>query len=95
MKAKKLNFRNILVEVEFDNFKELDCSKAVGNVVHANTQDIGLDDKAREIYRNGEAELDDRQRAEFLNILMGSNLIAAVKVALKKMLEPDNNNNKK
>lgn len=95
MKAKKLNFKNVLVEVEFDSFKELDCSKTVGNIIHANTQDIGLDDKAREIYRNGEAELNEEEMAMALSILMASNLIAAVKVALKKMLEPDNNNNKK
>ena len=48
----KADFKNLMVEVSFDNFDKVDTAKAVGNIIHANTSDIGLDDVAREIYHS-------------------------------------------
>ena len=39
-KKKKYNFKNVLVEVEFDSFKEMNVAKVVANAVHSNTDDI-------------------------------------------------------
>ena len=50
----KANFKKLNVEVAFDEFKELDLAKDLGNYIHANTSDIGLDDVAREIYHSKE-----------------------------------------
>ena len=53
----KANFKTLQVEVAFDEFKELDVAKVLGNFIHANTNDIGLDDVARAIYHSeGEVE---------------------------------------
>lgn len=54
----KANFKNLQVEVSFDKFSEVDVTKALGNYIHTNTTDIGLDDVAREIYYSeGEVEI--------------------------------------
>ena len=56
----KANFKNISVEVAFDEYRELDLAKELGNYIHTNTNDIGLDDTARAIYHSdGEMEVDD------------------------------------
>ena len=93
-KKKKYNFKNVLVEVEFDSFKEMNVAKVVANAVHSNTDDIGIDDKARELYHNGIIELSDEMARVFLAIILQTNLLAALKLALRKMLQPEDNNKK-
>lgn len=54
----KANFKKIQAEVSFGEFKEMDVAKDLGNFIHSNTTDIGLDDVAREIYYSeGEVEI--------------------------------------
>jgi hypothetical protein len=56
----KANFKKLNVEVAFDEYRELDLAKELGNYIHTNTNDIGLDDTARAIYHSdGEMEVDD------------------------------------
>lgn len=84
---KNYSFKDVSVEVEFDTFKQIDLSKDVANAIHRNTNDIGIDDKARELYHNGSVELSADLASSFLLIIMQSDLVAAVKLAIKKLFE--------
>lgn len=81
----KANFKKINVEVAFDEFQELDIAKQIGNFIHANTPDIGLDDVAREIYHSeGEIEISE-QHAKDIVVMVSSDVcmfVAAVKKAI-------------
>ena len=81
----KANFKKINVEVAFDEFQELDIAKQIGNFIHANTPDIGLDDVAREIYHSeGEIEISE-QHAKDIAVMVSSDVcmfVAAVKKAI-------------
>ena len=81
----KANFKKLKVEVAFDEFKELDIARQLGNYIHANTPDIGLDDVARTIYHSeGEVEIDDEHVPAIIEMVSGKNcmLIAAIKRAV-------------
>lgn len=82
---KVYDFSAITVEVEFDKFQEVDTSKNVGNIIHKNTDDLGIDEIARQIYKEGKAEMTDFQAKIVLAILMNSNLLAFVKEGIKKL----------
>ena len=81
----KANFKKINVEVAFDEFQELDIAKQIGNFIHANTPDIGLDDVAREIYHSeGDIEISE-QHAKDIVVMVSSDVcmfVAAVKKAI-------------
>jgi hypothetical protein len=86
----KANFKQISVEVAFDVFQELDIAKQVGNFIHANTSDIGLDDIARTIYHSeGEVDIPD----EYIPLIKAifadknCNMLAAIKKALLAELD--------
>ena len=87
----KANFKNLNVELEFDKFQELDITKDLGNYIHANTPDIGMDDVARDIYRSeGEVEIPE-QYAQDIVIMVKSNrcpFVVAVKKAIIAQLTP-------
>ena len=69
----KVNFKKLNVEVAFDKFKELDLAKDLGNFIHTNTNDIGLDDTARAIYHSeGEMEVDDIHAQQIIEMIKGS-----------------------
>lgn len=53
-----LDLRHVMAEESIDTFTEIDLSKQIGNLIHRNAGDIGLDDKARELYHNGTVEVD-------------------------------------
>ena len=81
----KANFKNISVEVEIDEFKELDLAKDLGNYIHTNTNDIGLDDTARSIYHSdGEMEVDDIHAQQIIEMIKGyeCKFLAGVKRAI-------------
>lgn len=81
----KANFKQIKVEVMFDEYKELDIAKSLGNYIHQNTTDIGLDDTARAIYHSeGEVEISNEHAAMILTIVQGkdSPYLAATKRAI-------------
>ena len=82
---KVYDFSAITVEVEFDKFQEVDTSKNVGNIIHKNTDDLGIDEIARQIYKEGKVEMTDFQAKVVLAILMNSNLLAFVKEGIKKL----------
>ena len=87
----KADFKNLMVEVSFDNFDKVDTAKAVGNFIHANTSDIGLDDVARKIYHSeGELEIPD-EYAQIIRMMIEDRqcpFLAALKRAIIKQLNP-------
>lgn len=87
----KANFKKLNVEVAFDEFKELDLAKDLGNYIHTNTNDIGLDDTARAIYHSeGELEIPD-EYAQIIRMMIEDRqcpFLAAIKRAIIKQLNP-------
>ena len=55
--TKFFDFTQVEMEVSFDNVMTLDISKTLGNVIHQNTGDLGLDEVARTIYKEGKADI--------------------------------------
>ena len=85
----KANFKKLNVEVAFDEFKELDIAKQLGNFIHTNTNDIGLDDTARAIYHSEEeVEVDESHAQLIIELVKGLNcsFLAGVKKAIIKEL---------
>lgn len=80
-KTKIYDFSKVMVEIEFDKYREIDVSKTVGNVIHQNTGDIGLDEVARCIYKTGKAEIQEPHLQEIVAILRDPKtpVLAAVK----------------
>ena len=79
------NFKNLKVEVAFEEFKELDIRKVLGNVIHTNTSDIGLDDVARAIYHSdGNIDISEEYACQIVEFMKDNNcvLLAAVKKAV-------------
>lgn len=56
-KTKSFDFTQVEVEVSFDVKMQVDTSKTLGNVIHQNTGDLGLDEIAHTIYKEGKADI--------------------------------------
>ena len=85
--TKFFDFTQVEMEVSFDNVMTLDISKTLGNVIHQNTGDLGLDEVARTIYKEGKADIPVQYIPAIVEILkMPNSLMAAGgKIALIKM----------
>ena len=55
--TKFFDFTEVEMEVSFENVMKVDISKTLGNVIHQNTGDLGLDEVARTIYKEGKADI--------------------------------------
>ena len=55
--TKFFDFTQVEMEVSFDEKMKVDISKTLGNVIHQNTGDLGLDELARTIYKDGKADI--------------------------------------
>ena len=55
--TKFFDFTQVEMEVSFDEMTKVDISKTLGNVIHQNTGDLGLDEIARTIYKEGKADI--------------------------------------
>ena len=86
--TKFFDFTEVEMEVSFDNVMKLDISKTLGNVIHQNTGDLGLDELARTIYKDGKADIPVQYIPAIIEILkMPTSLMAAGgKVAVINML---------
>ena len=62
----KVNFKEANLEVLFGEFKKTDISKSIGNAIHQNTSDIGVDEIARAIYNTGECEIPEHHINEVI-----------------------------
>ena len=86
--TKFFDFTEVEMEVSFDNVMKVDISKTLGNVIHQNTGDLGLDELARTIYKEGKADIPVMYIPAIIEILkMPQSLMAAGgKVAVINML---------
>ena len=86
--TKFFDFTQVEMEVSFDEKMKVDISKTLGNVIHQNTGDLGLDELARTIYKEGKADIPVMYIPAIIEILkMPQSLMAAGgKVAVINML---------
>ena len=86
--TKFFDFTQVEMEVSFDEKMKVDISKTLGNVIHQNTGDLGLDEIARTIYKDGKADIPVEYIPAIVSILkMPQSLMAAGgKVAVINML---------
>ena len=86
--TKFFDFTEVEMEVSFDEKMKVDISKTLGNVIHQNTGDLGLDEIARAIYKDGKADIPVEYIPAIVEILkMPHSLMAAGgKVAVINML---------
>ena len=76
--TKFFDFREVEMEVRFDEIEKVDISKTLGNVIHQNTGDLGLDELARTIYKEGKADIPVEYIPVIVSILkMPQSLMAA------------------
>lgn len=86
---KVYDFRQVSVEVDIDNWSDRDLRKELGNNIHRSTRDIGMDELARKIYREGVAEMSQQEVDYILAVLdyEGCTLNIACTEAIKKILK--------
>lgn len=82
-----IDLRNVTAEKEIDVFVEMDFSKSIGNVIHQQAGDIGLDDKARELYHKGVVDVDVHTANIIKQIIDSANLILYVHEAVMKKID--------
>ena len=76
--TKFFDFTEVEMEVRFDEMEKVDISKTLGNVIHQNTGDLGLDELARTIYKEGKADIPVEYIQVIVSILkMPTSLMAA------------------
>ena len=76
--TKFFDFTKVEMEVSFDEMTEVDISQTLGNVIHQNTGDLGLDELARTIYKEGKADIPVGYIPAIVSILkMPQSLMAA------------------
>lgn len=83
--TKIYDFTSLEVEEKFDQFVKKNLSKPIGNAIHRGTDDIGIDELARKIYRDGKVKMNEEDAKLIFAILMASDLLAYVKVSIKKL----------
>ncbi|MCS2867119.1 hypothetical protein [Bacteroides thetaiotaomicron] len=89
----KIDFRTIEVTDIEENKSTLDVSKELGNTIYNKTPDIGESDFAKEIYRQGEVEVDDQKAEIIRKYLEIGKFFAFVKKGVYEKLDSINNNN--
>lgn len=84
---KKVDFSKVEVQLTFEGEPvEIDFRKVLGNLIHQNTPDIGLDTFARTIYfSDGEVEVPDEYIEPILRIA-GNSLNVPAQNALNELL---------
>ena len=76
--TKFFDFTQVEMEVSFDEKMAVDISETLGNVIHQNTGDLGLDEIARTIYKEGKADIPVEYIPAIVSILkMPHSLMAA------------------
>ena len=76
--TKFFDFTEVEMEVRFDEIEKVDISKTLGHEIHQNTGDLGLDELARTIYKEGKADIPVEYIPMIVNILkMPTSLMAA------------------
>lgn len=67
---KRVNFKKLSVEIEIDNFKEVDLAQKIGNAIHVAAETVPMADLARKIYHStGEIEISDEDYNQMMKIM--------------------------
>lgn len=82
----KIDFRKIKVKDIEGKESSLDISKELGNSIYRNTADLGELELARNIYKDGEVEINVEQAA-ILNKYVREGFLAFVQEALCPVLD--------
>lgn len=82
----KIDFRKIETFDIEGNKSTRDISKELGNAIYNNTGDIGELELAREIYKQGEIEV-DAENAHIIEKYVNETFLAFVKEAIHPVLE--------
>ena len=82
----ELDFTAVPVENEIDKVEMLDLSKGIGNYIHRQTDDIGMDEKAREVYHSGKASFTFDETETIIAWVRQSNMPAFVRLAVVKYI---------
>lgn len=84
-----IDFAHLVVEVEIGKFVTVDAGHDVGNAIHQNTADIGVDDFAHKVYYAKKAvELQPQMIAEVRRIIMNhKTLVVYVKRAILQQID--------
>lgn len=82
------DFTKVMMEEKFGEFKEVNVSQTLGNVIHQNTGDIGLDEIARKIYKEGKAPIPELYIPVIVAIMEDpySSMVIAAKQAVIELL---------
>lgn len=83
---KKIDFRKIEVKNIEGKKSNLDLSKELGNVIYQKTADLGELELARNIYKNGEIEVNAEQ-ATILNRYIREGFLAFVQESVCPVLD--------
>lgn len=86
----KVDFRKIPVETLDGTTEEKDIAHWLGNAIRQQTTDIGEDDLACAIYRQGEADLTPEQAEVVKNYAKKAGLLAYIQRGLEQQLTIDN-----
>lgn len=89
----KANFTKATVEYNFGEPREMNIAKAIGNAIHQNTSDIGVDDTARLIYHSeGEIDIPEGQISAIKHaISTTTNIVVSVKKAAIDLIDNSKN----
>lgn len=82
----KIDFRNIQVKDIEGTIIPLDVSKELGNAIYGKTADIGELELARDIYKNGEVDV-DAANAAIIAKYVREGFLAFVQEAVCPLLE--------
>lgn len=82
----KIDFRKIEVRDIDGNKSTVDVSKELGNAIYNKTADIGELELAREIYKQGEVEV-DAEKARIIVKYVNETFLAFVKEAISPVLD--------
>lgn len=86
VKTIQVDFTKVMVEVEYDEFKEVDLHKVVGNNIHKGCADLEIDEIGRAIFRQGSADIPMECVNDIRAIVKSSPLVFAYKMAVLALL---------
>lgn len=70
---KQVNFKELNIEFEIDNFRTADLAHEVGNVIHRAAETVPMADLARKIYHSdGATRITDEDYREMMQIISKS-----------------------
>lgn len=70
---KQVNFKELNVETEIDNFQTIDLRKEIGNKLHQHAVTIPMDELARKIYHSEEpVDIEDEDYGMMMSVISNS-----------------------